>query len=147
MTAEPTTQTELPQGVGKITPGWVMVMVGLGVLSLAGLFAYTQELTTGMIVTGMRDVGTMGGATWALYVSMVVHFIGVSFAGITIAALIRIFNLDHLRPIARLAELLTVVALILGAMAIIADLGQPLRGIINLFKYARPPRRDDPDRV
>jgi len=138
MTAETTTQAELPQEVGKITPGWVMVMVGLGVLSLAGLFAYAQELTTGMIVTGMRDVGTMGGATWALYVSMVVYFIGVSFAGITVAALIRIFNLDHLKPVARLAELLTVVALILGAMAIIADLGQPLRGIINLFKYARP---------
>ena len=138
MTAETTTRAELPQGVGKFTPGWLLTLVGLGVLIVIGLIAYGQELTTGMIVTGMRDVGTMGGATWALYITMVVYFVGVSFAGITVAALIRIFNLDHLRPVARIAEVLTVVALILGAMAIMADLGQPLRGIINLFKYARP---------
>ena len=80
----------------------------------------------------------MGGATWGLYITFVVYFVGVSFAGITIAALIRLFNLEKLRPIARMAEVMTVVALVLGAIAIVADLGQPFRGIINLFKYARP---------
>jgi molybdopterin-containing oxidoreductase family membrane subunit len=113
-------------------------MVALVVLTSVGIVAYAQEATSGMIVTGMRNVGTMGGATWALYITLVVYFIGVSFAGVTIAALIRIFNLERLRPIVRIAELLTVVALILGALAIIADLGQPLRGIVNLFRYARP---------
>jgi molybdopterin-containing oxidoreductase family membrane subunit len=91
-----------------------------------------------MVVTGMRNVGTMGGASWGLYITMVVYFIGVSFAGITIAAMIRLFDLRTLRPIARLAETLTVVSLLLGAIAIIVDLGQPLRGIVNLFRYARP---------
>ena len=138
MKAETTRRAELPQGVGHITARWVILLVVLGVLTLVGVFAYTREVTTGMIVTGMRNVGTMGGATWALYITMVVYFIGVSFAGVTVAALIRIFNLNHLRPIVRIAELVTVVALVLGAMPIIADLGQPLRGIINLFKYARP---------
>jgi molybdopterin-containing oxidoreductase family membrane subunit len=37
-----------------------------------------------------------------------------------------------------MAELLTVVALVLAALAILADLGQPLRGIVNLLRYARP---------
>jgi len=91
-----------------------------------------------MTITGMRNVGTMGGATWGLYITFVVYFVGVSFAGITIAAVIRLFNLDRLRPLARMAEILTVVSLILGAIAIVADLGQPFRGIINLFRYARP---------
>ena len=63
---------------------------------------------------------------------------GVSFAGITIAALIRLFDLQRLKPLARMAELLTVVSLVLATIAILADLGQPLRGIINLFRYARP---------
>jgi molybdopterin-containing oxidoreductase family membrane subunit len=138
MTAETKQRADLPQGVGRITARWAIFLVALAVLTGIGSYAYIQEMTTGMIVTGMRDVGTMGGATWALYVSMVVYFIGVSFAGVTVAALIRIFNLDHLRPIVRIAELLTVVALVLGGLAIIADLGQPLRGIINLFRYARP---------
>jgi molybdopterin-containing oxidoreductase family membrane subunit len=37
-----------------------------------------------------------------------------------------------------MAELLTVVTLILAGLAIVADLGQPLRGMVNLFRYARP---------
>ncbi|MBI2856016.1 MAG: polysulfide reductase NrfD, partial [Chloroflexi bacterium] len=73
-----------------------------------------------------------------LYIAFVVHFVGVSFAGITVAALIRIMNLEHLKPIARIAEALTVVALVLGAFSVLVDLGQPARGIVNLFLYARP---------
>jgi len=128
----------LPQGVGRFTTGWKLAMGASLVLLAVGVFAFIRELSNGMIETGMRDVGTMGGATWGLYITMVVYFIGVSFAGITIAALIRIFNLTHLRSIARTAELLTVVSLILGALAIIVDLGQPVRGVVNLFRYARP---------
>lgn len=62
----------------------------------------------------------------------------MSFAGITIAALIRLLDIQRLRPVARMAEVLTVSALVLAAMSTIADLGQPVRGVINLFRYARP---------
>jgi molybdopterin-containing oxidoreductase family membrane subunit len=55
-----------------------------------------------------------------------------------VAALVRIFNLDYMRPISRIAELLTVVALILGAFSVLVDVGQPLRALINLPLYARP---------
>ena len=80
----------------------------------------------------------MGGATWGLYITLVVYFVGVSFAGITVAALIRLFDIERLRSVARMAELMTVVSLVLGAIAIVVDLGQPLRGLVNLFRYARP---------
>ena len=118
----------LPRGVGQLTRGWRLFMIGTGALVLLGLFAYSREFSQGMTVTGMRNVGTMGGATWGLYITFVVYFVGVSFAGITIAVVIRLLNLTHLRPLARMAELLTVVSLVLGAIAIIVDLGQPLRG-------------------
>ncbi len=132
------TPQPLPQGVGRLGPAWIAFVVGALIVTGWGLFAYVRELSDGMIATGMRNVGTMGGASWGLYITMVVYFIGVSFAGITVAALIRVLRLDHLRPIARFAELLTVVALILGGLSIIIDLGQPVRGVINLFRYARP---------
>ncbi len=128
----------LPRGVGRLTRGWVIFIVATAAIVLLGLFSYYRELTEGMTITGMRNVGTMGGATWGLYITFVVYFVGVSFAGITIAAVIRLFNLEKLRPLARMAEILTVVSLVLGALAIIVDLGQPLRGIVNLFRYARP---------
>lgn len=129
---------ETAYGVGRIGPLYIIAAAVLLALVALGAFAYSKQYIEGEIVTGLRDIGTMGGATWGLYVAFVVYFIGVSFAGITIAAIIRLFNLDYLRPVARMAETLTVVALALGALAILADLGRPGPGIINLFRYARP---------
>jgi len=136
--ATATHEAMLPRGVGRLTRGWLFFVVAMAAICGLGWYAYIREYTEGMTITGMRNVGTMGGATWGLYITFVVYFVGVSFAGITIAAVIRLFNLDRLRPLARMAEILTVVSLILGAIAIVADLGQPFRGIINLFRYARP---------
>src|SRR3990172_3197386 len=136
--ATATPDAPLSRGVGKLTGGWLGFVGAMLVLVAVGAYAYSREVSEGMILTGMRDVGTMGGATWGLYISFVVYFVGVSFAGITTAAVIRIFNLNRLRPLARMAEVVTVVSLVLAALAIIADLGQPLRGIVNLFRYARP---------
>ncbi len=136
--ATATHEATLPRGVGRLTRGWVIFILAMVAISALGWVAYIREFTQGMTVTGMRNVGTMGGATWGLYITFVVYFVGVSFAGITIAAVIRLFRLNKLRPLARMAEVMTVVSLVLGAIAIVADLGQPLRGIVNLFRYARP---------
>ncbi len=133
-----TTTPGLPYGVGRLTTAWKVFVALAAAVVAVGLYALFREVTQGMRVTGLRNLGTGGGATWGLYVTFVVYFIGVSFAGIAIAALIRLFDLRHLRPLARMAEVLTVVALVLGAFAIIVDLGQPVRGVINLFRYGRP---------
>ncbi|MEX0985477.1 MAG: NrfD/PsrC family molybdoenzyme membrane anchor subunit [Actinomycetota bacterium] len=117
---------------------WHLVVAVLVALVVLGIYAYAHELSEGMAVTGLRNIGPMGGATWGLYITFVVYFVGLSFAGISTAALIRLARIDRLRPISRMAELLTVVALVLAGLAIIADLGQPLRGIVNLLRYARP---------
>ncbi|MDR5710229.1 MAG: NrfD/PsrC family molybdoenzyme membrane anchor subunit, partial [Armatimonadota bacterium] len=128
----------LPYGVGRFPAGfWLFVLVLLAVLGW-GIYAYSRQLTEGLVVTGLRDIGTMGGAAWGLYIAFDVYFVGVSFAGITMAALIRLLHLEELKPVSRMAELLTIVALILAAFSVLPDLGQPLRGIVNLFRYARP---------
>lgn len=128
----------LPYGVATITRRWLLFIAVSTAALIFGIYAYALQLIEGEVVTGLRDMGTMGGATWGLYIAFAVYFMGVSFAGITVAALIRLLNLKYLRPVSRMAEVLAVVALILGAFSILADLGQPLRGIINLFQYARP---------
>lgn len=128
----------LPYGIGRFTAGWYLLIGVLLAIVAWGLFAYSRQLVEGLIVTGLRDIGTMGGSAWGLYITFDIYFVGVSFAGITMAALIRLLNLERLRPISRMAELLTVVSLILAALSIIPDLGRPLRGLINLPLYARP---------
>ena len=124
-------------GVGRTGAGWwALVLILLGLVGL-GIRAYIHQFTQGEIVTGMRDIGTGGGAAWGLYIAFVVYFVGVSFAGITVASLIRLLNMKQLRPVSRIAELLTIISLPLGAFAILADLGQPGRGIVHLLRYAR----------
>jgi Ni/Fe-hydrogenase subunit HybB-like protein len=126
----------LKLGLGQFGPGWIATMVLLFLVFAFGLFAYATELIHGETVTGMRGIG-IGGAGWGLYIVFVVFFVGVSFAGIFISAITRLFGLTFLKPIARMAELLTIVSLTLGAICIMADLGRPLQGLLNLPKYAR----------
>jgi Ni/Fe-hydrogenase subunit HybB-like protein len=132
------TAGQLPFGIGHLSIGYAAVAAALLVLVAIGTGSYVYQLLEGEGVTGLAGLGTAGGATWGLYIIFVVYFVGVSFAGITIAAIIRLFGLTQLKPIARMAELLTIVALVLGALSVLADLGQPGRGLINLFQYARP---------
>jgi Ni/Fe-hydrogenase subunit HybB-like protein len=129
---------DLPQGIGKFSTAWLLFFALMAAITALGLYAYTLQMNDGLIRTGMRGLGTMTGATWGLYVAYYVYFIGVSFAGITVAAGIRIFNIEKLEPVARIGEVLTVVALILGALTILADLERPWRAVVNLVRYGRP---------
>ena len=128
----------IPYGVGRFSPAAALAVLFLLAVVAGGVYALYTQWTEGLVVTGLRDIGTMGGSTWGLYIAFDVYFVGVSFAGITTAALVRILNLHHLRAVSRMAELLTIVSLILAAFSVLPDLGQPLRGIVHLFKYARP---------
>ncbi|HXF82905.1 MAG TPA: NrfD/PsrC family molybdoenzyme membrane anchor subunit [bacterium] len=128
----------LPYRVGQISTGTLLLIVVLLGVVAQGLYAFSRQLTEGLVVTGMRDIGTMGGPAWGLYIAFDIYFVGVSFAGITTAALVRLLNLHALRAVSRLAEVLTIIALILAAFSVLPDLGQPLRGVVHLLKYARP---------
>src|SRR3989338_6413652 len=123
-------------GIGKFGPAWIASMAILFSVFAFGLYAYSIQARNGLIVTGMRTIG-VGGATWGLYVSFDVFFVGVSFAGISISAVIRLFGIAFLKPIARMAELLTIVILIMGGFCIMADLGRPLQGLLNFPQYSR----------
>ena len=138
MAVEARIQPGLPQGVGRLTTSW-MIFIVVAVATLAfGLYAYWYQASNGLVVTGMRNTGTMGGATWGLYIVVVEYFIGVSFAGVVIAAISRVFRISELQPITRIAELLTVGSLMVGLLAVLIDLGHPIRGLVNMLLFARP---------
>ena len=138
MVSDTKVQASLPQGVGKFTPGWVVFTAIALVVLVGGVLAYGYESSEGMIVTGMRDTGSQGGATWGLYVVMAEYFIGVSLAGIVLVAFAKVFDIEGLRPISRLAVLLTTCSLFVGLIAVVLDLGDPIKGVVNMFLYVRP---------
>jgi Ni/Fe-hydrogenase subunit HybB-like protein len=126
-----------PPLLRRVSPLWYgLVLVSIAAVAF-GVYCYSRQLVHGDIVTGLRNPGH-GGAAWGFYIVFYVYFVGISFAGITVASLARLFHIDALKPVTRLAELLTIVALIVGAMMVLADLGRPLDGLLKLPAMARP---------
>jgi Ni/Fe-hydrogenase subunit HybB-like protein len=96
-----------------------------------GLFAYITQLRNGLIVTGMNDV-----TLWGVYIINFVFFIGISHAGALVVAILRLSGAHWQTPINRLAEVITAVALMVGGLMPIIDMGRPDR-ILNLFIHGR----------
>src|SRR3970040_1544248 len=81
-------------------PGVALLLI----LCAVGIFAYLEELAEGMAATGLRNLGPQGGATWGLYITFVIYFVGLSFAGISTAALIRLPKIAQLPALLRVAR-------------------------------------------
>ena len=94
-------------------------------------YAYFVQLRDGLIVTGLRNY-----IFWGIYMTNFVFFIGISHAGTLISAILRVTGAEWRRPITRMAEAITVFALMIGGPMILIDMGRPDR-IFNLLQYGR----------
>lgn len=129
---------EIEQLIEPRRPRIFYGIVAVSLLALGlGLYAFSQQRAHGDIVTSMRNPG-YGGAAWGLYIAFDAYFIGISFGGISIAAITRLFHIEVLRPVTRIAELLTIAALLSAACVVVSDLGRPGHGLRNLPALARP---------
>ena len=109
---------------------WIWIGCLLAVIVWA-LFAYTRQLEYGLVVAGVRD-----RISWGLYIISFVFFIGISHAGTLLSAILRAVKARWQLPITRMAEFITVVALLVGALFPFIDLGHPER-VFNLVVYGR----------
>jgi len=87
-----------------------------------GFYAFLVQLRYGLRSTGMGDV-----VMWGMYLVNFVFFIGISHAGTLISAILRVTHAGWRTPVTRMAELITVVAISIGALMPIIDLGRPDR--------------------
>ena len=109
---------------------WLVVGVLL-LVALWGLYAYTTQLRNGLVVTGLRD-----RISWGMYITLFVFFIGISHAGTLISAILRVVKAQWRTPVTRMAEFITVVALSVGALMPVIDMGRPER-VFNLVLFGR----------
>ncbi len=117
--------------IGKTSPRyWGLVFFLLAVLAW-GLYAYIVQLNYGLASTGMGDV-----VIWGFYLVNFVFFIGISHAGTLISAILRVTGAGWRTPITRMAEMITVVAISIGALMPIIDMGRPDR-VLNMFTLGR----------
>jgi molybdopterin-containing oxidoreductase family membrane subunit len=126
--SEKITKDLMPQKFGKAGVIWTAILV---VLCANGLLFYTQQVSKGLVVTGMRDY-----ASWGIYISNFVFFVAISLVGSLITAIFRLTNVGWRTPLTRIAEIIAVSAILFASLIIIVDMGRPER-FYHLFLYSR----------
>src|SRR5437899_9435599 len=92
----------------------------LGTVILIGFGSWAYQMWNGLAVAGIK-----WPIFWAFYITNFVFWIGISHAGTLISAILRLVNATWRRPVTRCAEVITVFALMIGAMFPIIHLGRP----------------------
>lgn len=94
----------------------LLVIVGIGIA------AFGYQLFQGIGVTGLND-----DVFWGIYTVDLVTFIGFSYGGALVSAILRLTSASWRGPITRIAEATALVTLIVGAVFPIIHLGHPER--------------------
>jgi molybdopterin-containing oxidoreductase family membrane subunit len=109
---------------------WALVGA-LGAVIAWGVVMYIRQFQLGLGQTGMQRP-----VYWGMYMTNFIFFIGISHAGTLISAILRVTGAEWRRPITRMAEAITVFALIVGTLQIIIDMGRPDR-LLFIVMYGR----------
>lgn len=117
-----------PKKFGKVGVIWTTSLI---IISIAGIIAYIDQVIKGQIVTNMNDY-----ALWGIYISNFVFFVATSFVGAMTVAVLRLTKNTWRTPIVRIAEIISVAAIIMAGLTIMIDMGRPDR-LLNLFIYGR----------
>jgi molybdopterin-containing oxidoreductase family membrane subunit len=75
-------------------------------------------------------------ALWGIYISNFVFFVATSFVGAVTVAVLRLTKNAWRTPIVRIAEIISVAAIIMAGITIMIDMGRPDR-LMNLFIHGR----------
>ena len=98
------------------------IEIGLILLIGLGVYTYSLQFMKGLGVTGLNKP-----VFWGLYIANFIFCVGLSAGGIAVSALVHILNKEDMKPVAIIAEILSISFLILAALFIVLDLGQPTR--------------------
>lgn len=109
-----------------------MWLAFLGAFVAIGAVCYLRQFVYGMGLTGMgRDL------SWGLYISQFTFLVGVAAGGLMLVLPFYIHNYKAFGRITILGEFLAISAIIMCLMFIMADIGQPLRGL-NMILHPTP---------
>ena len=107
---------------GKPSRLWWLTIAALVLVVAAGIAAWVVQVKGGMGVAGYND-----HAFWAIYIADVVTFIGVSYGGAVVSAILRLTGATWRAPLTRLAEGTAVVTVLIGTALIVPHIANPIR--------------------
>ncbi len=101
---------------------WWPAVAGLSAVVIVGVVAWAVQLADGLSAAGYSDK-----AFWAVYEADLVAFIGVSYGGAVVSAILRLTRASWRAPLTRIAEATALVTLPIGMLFIVPHLGSPQR--------------------
>ncbi|MHC4797245.1 MAG: sulfate reduction electron transfer complex DsrMKJOP subunit DsrP [Planctomycetota bacterium] len=105
-------------------------LLGLWIIIIAvGSTAYSQQLIKGLTITGMS-----GDVTWGLYIAQFTFLVGVAASAVMVVLPYYLHNYKAFGRMVILGEFLAVSAVLMCALFIFVDLGQPMR-VMNVLFY------------
>ncbi|MDH3402688.1 MAG: polysulfide reductase NrfD [Acidobacteriota bacterium] len=122
---------DLLRSIEQSGVGFRVATTVLGLTVLTAWVLFSRQILEGLGVTGLNQP-----VAWGFYIVNFVFFIGISHAGTLISAILRLSQAEWRRPITRMAEVITVVVLAIGAFHPVLDLGRPERAL-NIFTAGR----------
>jgi len=98
---------------------WFVSFAVFFLIFLFGVFGLYTQIAEGHIVTGMRD-----NVVWGVYIVNFIFFMGLSYAGALISGILHLFKSNWRGPIIRMAELITIISLMIGPVFILFCIGR-----------------------
>jgi len=99
-----------------------MWLGALAVVVAFGAWNYSQQLTNGLVVTGMSDQ-----VSWGFYISNFAFLVGIAAAAVLLVIPAYIFDRKDIKDVVLVGEGMAVAAVLMAIMFVIADLWRPDR--------------------
>src|SRR5215472_3831615 len=110
---------DLCRPLSRLGQNYMLATLCAFVVGVAGLLAWAFQLQRGMGVTGLQRP-----VFWGIYIVDFVFWIGIPHVGTLISAILRLTDAAWRKPVTRVAEAITVFALMIGGMFPIIHLGR-----------------------
>jgi molybdopterin-containing oxidoreductase family membrane subunit len=99
-----------------------MLLTALSLVILFGVWRYSEQLTTGLVVTGMSDQ-----VSWGFYISNFAFLVGIAAAAVLLAIPAYIFDRKDMKDVVLIGETMAEAAVTMAILFVVADLGRPDR--------------------
>lgn len=123
--------TDLTPEIERTSTKWYITFAIFLAVFAVGIYGLILQIDKGHIVTGMRD-----NVVWGFYIVNFIFFMGLSYSGALISGVLHLFHTGWRKPVIRLAELITVISLVIGPFFIFFCIGR-LDRLYFLFTHPR----------
>lgn len=102
---------------GPAYRSWVTILVAV---IAAGTWAYSRQLSDGLIVTNMRDQ-----VSWGFYIGNFTFLVGVAAAAVILVVPAYVYHWKPVKEVVLLGELMAVAAIVMCILFVTVDVGRP----------------------